>query len=193
MGACRLKSPTTRHNLFNSLWRLIAKKTAKLRVTGPWSRGGSGDVYRRPVDSLTMGLLPDTFNYGLRMRRECRESSPRHRLQKKRLVSDPGMHYGTCVTHVPWCMSGSLTSGGGENVPGIPGACTTPSFTYLIRGPWARNAKNRFHSMTSSCYPCYTMSAPDAWGSHGSDFAGVGQRTRTRTREEWTRIAWLRE
>ena len=25
-------------------------------------------------------------------------------------VSDPGMHHGTCVTHVPWCMPGSLTS-----------------------------------------------------------------------------------
>ena len=27
------------------------------------------------------------------------------------LVSDPDMHHGTCLTHVPWCMSGSLTSG----------------------------------------------------------------------------------
>ena len=26
-------------------------------------------------------------------------------------VSDPDMHHGTCVTHVPWCMSGSLISG----------------------------------------------------------------------------------
>ena len=26
-------------------------------------------------------------------------------------VSYPDMHYGTCVTHVPWCMPGSLTSG----------------------------------------------------------------------------------
>ena len=26
-------------------------------------------------------------------------------------VSDPGMHHGTCVMHVPWCMPGSLTSG----------------------------------------------------------------------------------
>ena len=26
-------------------------------------------------------------------------------------VSDPDMHHGTCVTHVPWCMSGSPTSG----------------------------------------------------------------------------------
>ena len=46
-----------------------------------------------------------------------------------------GMHHGTCVTHVPWCMSGSLTNGGGENVPGIPGACATRNFTYLARGP----------------------------------------------------------
>ena len=27
------------------------------------------------------------------------------------LVSDTDMHHGTCMTHVPWCMSGSLTSG----------------------------------------------------------------------------------
>ena len=60
------------------------------------------------------------------MRRECRECGkvfPTHRLHRKPLVSDPGMHHGTCVTHVPWCMSGSLTCGGGEKVPGIPGAC----------------------------------------------------------------------
>ena len=43
----------------------------------------------------------------------------------KLLLSDPGMHHGTCVTHVPWCMSGSLTHGGGKNVPGIPGACAS--------------------------------------------------------------------
>ena len=61
----------------------------------------------------------------------------RHRLQRKPLVSDPGMHHGACATHVPWCMSGSLTRGGGESVPSIPGACATRNFTYLIRGPWA--------------------------------------------------------
>ena len=84
----------------------------------------------------TMGLLPDTQNYGLRMRRECWERFPRHWLQRKPLVSDPGMHHGTCVTHVPWCMSGSLTRGDGENVPGIPGACATHNLAYLVRGPW---------------------------------------------------------
>ena len=48
---------------------------------------------------------------------------PHPRFQRKPLVSDPDMHHGTCVTHVPWCMSGSLTCGDGENVPGTPGAC----------------------------------------------------------------------
>ena len=56
-------------------------------------------------------------------------------------VSDPDMHHGTCITHVSWCMPGSLTSGflwnrrWGRNVPGIPGACATRKFTYLVRGP----------------------------------------------------------
>ena len=89
-----------------------------------WHRNGS-------IMAHTMGLLPDTYNCGLRMHRECRERFPRHRLQRKPLVSDPVRHHDTCVTHVPWCMSGSLTRGGGENVPGIPGACTTRDFTYL--------------------------------------------------------------
>ena len=53
---------------------------------------------------------------------------------KERLVNDPGIHHGTCVTHVPRCMSGLLTRGGGENVPGIPGACATFNFAYLARG-----------------------------------------------------------
>ena len=41
-------------------------------------------------------------------------------------VSDPGMHHGTCVTHVPWCMPGSLTSGSlrnrrrGKTFPAFP-------------------------------------------------------------------------
>ena len=70
------------------------------------------------------------------MRREYREHFPCHQLQRKPLVSDPDMHHGTCVTHVPWCMSGSLTGDSGENVPGIPGTCTTRNFTYLARGPW---------------------------------------------------------
>ena len=61
------------------------------------------------------------------------------RLQRAPLRSDPGMHDGTCVTHVPWCMSGSLIRGGVENVPGNAGTCATRNFTYLVRGPWLDN------------------------------------------------------
>ena len=50
-------------------------------------------------------------------------------------ISGPDMHHGTCKTHVPWCMPVSFEVGGGANVPGIPGACATRNFTYLVRGP----------------------------------------------------------
>ena len=42
-----------------------------------------------------MGLLPDNWNCGLRMRRE---NFPHHRIQRKPRVSDPGMHHNTCLT-----------------------------------------------------------------------------------------------
>ena len=41
-------------------------------------------------------------------------------------VSDSVMHHGMCVTHVPWCMPGSPTSG----------FHWSRNFTYLVRGPW---------------------------------------------------------
>ena len=68
--------------------------------------------------------------------RECRERFPRHRLQRKPLVSDPGMHHGTCVTHA------SLTRGDRENVPGILSACATRNFTYLVKGPLVITLQN---------------------------------------------------
>ena len=40
------------------------------------------------------------------MRQGCRE-----RFSCQLQVSDPDMHHGTCVTVVPWCIAGSLTSG----------------------------------------------------------------------------------
>ena len=81
------------------------------------------------------GPLTRYVKNGFSMRRECRESFSLHRFQTKPLVSDPDMHHGTCATHELWCMSESLTCGGGENVPGIPGACAAGNFMYLARGP----------------------------------------------------------
>ena len=89
----------------------------------------------------SMGLLPDTYNCGLCMRRGCRERFPCHRPQR-----NPSLAIPTCimarVTHVPWCTLGSPTRGGGKNVPGTPGACATRNFTYLVRGPCVANARN---------------------------------------------------
>ena len=67
------------------------------------------------------------------MRWECRERIPRHRLHGKPLISNPGMHPGTCVTHV-----GIAIPRWRGNIPGIPGTCATRSFTYLARGPWKK-------------------------------------------------------
>ena len=84
--------------------------------------------------SKTVHSCTDTQNCRLRKRQECRERFSHHRLQKKPLVSDPGMHHGVCVTQVPWCMSESLNSGGRGKVPGFPGACGIRNFAYLVWG-----------------------------------------------------------
>ena len=70
------------------------------------------------------------------MRRECRE----------RFSRNCGLAISTCITARAWrtCRDGdacrgryivvSFEFGGGEKVPGIPGACDTRKFTYLVRG-----------------------------------------------------------
>ena len=70
------------------------------------------------------------------MPREYRERFPRHHRLAIR----------TCITARAWrtCRDAcrdrllpvSFYVGGGENVPSIPGACTTRNSTYLVRGPW---------------------------------------------------------
>ena len=56
-------------------------------------------------------------------------------------VSDPDMHHGTCVTHVPWCIPGSLTSGFlwslWRGKRSRHSRCMrNPNFSYLARGPY---------------------------------------------------------
>ena len=106
-----------------------------------------------------MGLLPDTQNCGLCMRREYRERFPRYRLKRKLLVSKPGVQHETCVTHVPWCMSGSLIRCGGENVSGIPGACAARNFAYLVRDLWWPSSLMHIFSILAKSFWC-----------HGSNF-----------------------
>ena len=48
-------------------------------------------LYPHLPKTHSIGLLPDRQYGALRMRRECREGLSRHQLQRKLLVSDPGI------------------------------------------------------------------------------------------------------
>ena len=91
-----------------------------------------------------MDLSPDTQNCGLCMRRESRKRYSLHRLQRKPLVP-------ACIMARAWRMTGSLTLGGGENVPGIPGACATRNFAYSGKRPMRENFT---YAMSSSLLQC---------------------------------------
>ena len=68
-------------------WGYIAIRTT---LSVPARHFARSDMWL--TEYTRMGLLQDTWNRVLRMRRECRERFPRHRLQRKPLVSGPGMH-----------------------------------------------------------------------------------------------------
>ena len=74
-------------------------------------------------------------------------------------VSDPDMPMGPCMTHVPWCMLGSLTSGylwslwRGKRSRHSRHMCN-PQFTYLVRGPWTH------HPRTYNLSKTHTGSSP---------------------------------
>ena len=69
-------------------------------------------------------------------RRECRERFPRHR-RLAILTCITARASRTCRDACRDCwLTVSFEVGGGENVPGIPGACATRNFTYLVRGQW---------------------------------------------------------
>ena len=97
------------------------------------------------------------------IRRECRERFPRHRLQRKPLVSDPGIHRGTCVTHVEIAKPQWR-----ENFPDISGPCATRNFTYLAKGPLDRPFDD--HSVSevnlkdiAVKYNASVMTSPESW------------------------------
>ena len=89
------------------------------------------------------------------------------------------MHHGTCVTHVPWCMSGSLTRGNGENVPGIR-AHAHPQYYVSGKMPMSRRCFQQLqviwlvHTWT---YGWQAMARPLHHSSHF--FVGMWQHTST--------------
>ena len=89
-------------------------------------------------------------------------------------VSDPDKHHGTCVTHVPWCMPGSLISGflcsqWRGNVPGIPSACATRNLAYLVKGPWCWPSPPAQYSGLNNGMIQTLCCQPIKWPSAGND------------------------
>ena len=75
---------------------------------------------------------------------------PRRRIQRKPRVGNPGVHHGTCVTHVPWCMPGLLTRGRWRGKrPRHSRRICTRNLTYLIRGPFTRGTDGCNQSSTN--------------------------------------------
>ena len=84
-----------------------------------------------------MGLLPNTSNCWLRMRRECWERFPCHR----------GLAIPIFITAQAWRMYRDAWrdlllavsfSGGKKLIPGIPAACPTDNCMCLVSGPYER-------------------------------------------------------
>ena len=65
----------------------LSRADLKHQERGPWT-----SCQIRKIAGAHAPGMPGTFSPPLR-------------------VSDPDMHHATCVTHVPWCMPGSRTSG----------------------------------------------------------------------------------
>ena len=80
----------------------------------------------------------------------------------------------TSFTHVAWYLSGSLTCGDGENVPGIPVACATRNFTYLARGLCILNVyRNCCWGLYSLYYdPFVGILLPNIWEHWPFQFPG---------------------
>ena len=78
-------------------------------------------------------------------------------------VSDPDMHHGTCVTHVPWCMPGSLTSGflwnrrRGKTFPAFP-AHAHPQFCVSGKRPMMWCHYHDYCILYSRCHQVFTGS-----------------------------------
>ena len=82
-------------------------------------------------------------------------------------MSDPDMHHGTCVTHVPWCMPGSLTNG------------------FL----WRRcRGKRSWHSRrmrNPQIYVSGKRPIPRHWGVFSCSFPSLGNHNRTNDRLDY--------
>ena len=86
-----------------------------------------------------------------------------HHWQRKPLVSDPDMHHGTCVAHVPWCMLESLTRGTNVAIIWHENDLIFMSKRRLHNNNWLRQIPFRKHVYFASIIPemCPILLNPD--------------------------------
>ena len=133
---------TSTSAVFSHLVSTNSKEIIKFLHYRPFVRGGLPAMWF--VFPFTL-YCPNNAICWLRMRRECRERFPRHRG-----LAMTNMHHGTRVTHMPWCMPGSLTSGflwslWREKCSRHFRRMCTHNFTYLVRAPWNRQQGVKTH------------------------------------------------
>ena len=128
-GGCRRPGRSTRR-VFGSTTRVTRVSFTDMRnINNPALQPNTSCCF--PTRATC--FIKDTLVFGLHMRRECRESFPCHR----------GLVIPSCITTCAWrtchdaCRDHWLTVsvGGGQNFPRIPGACTTRKLAYPVRGP----------------------------------------------------------
>ena len=154
-GGEPLAKPALDHIQMGIFTTMLIYEVLSVRDVGPASNketNGLLTCWPLPHTVCSMGLLPDT---------QCRERFPRHRLRRKPLVSEPGMHHGSAVMHV-----GITNTQWRGNVPGIPGACATRNFAYLVRGPWLQKIQ---HGVVDGLEPIWCQNICNHYGgvAHG--------------------------
>ena len=114
--------------ILHSLLRLTTKNQSKVHITDSWrdkSTGGQQCGKCSHVIKLSwIGWVENQMNqredntttqpwasYRIRKIAGCACTGNAVDFSPPPRFSDPDMLHGTCVTHVPWCMPGSLTSG----------------------------------------------------------------------------------
>ena len=123
------------------IWRYCHGTIPQLIINnGTWCNTAYSCKQRYTINATVFKKTKIWTSYQIRKIAGCACAEIAGNVYPPPRVSDPDMHHGTCVTHVPRCMPGSLTSGfirsqWRGNFRGIPGACTIRNFTYLVRGP----------------------------------------------------------
>ena len=131
--SCRAMCKFTQRSLHHTL------DESRMRFPSNLNYGG------KSVREMSLGPVPPTCSaawafYQIRKIAGCACTGkagnvfPATELKKKPLVSDPGMHHGTCFMQVLWWHVGIANPRWRGKLPGIPCACATRNFTYLVRG-----------------------------------------------------------